>query len=216
MGHANQVDEDVGLARGRGNGVGAEGVAGDGERARRNAVLGAGAKKHADAAVAGEETWGELLAEVAGAAGEEDVEQSMEVREWVDGWISAGRDLVCCAVNSGWMMLETSDLRTEALLRDGSQPSRTPVIETGGSAMEKSAGPRIRCPHCLWQPGSGSRWWCGSVEAPEFYRGCGTAWNTFDTRGVCPGCSHQWRHTSCLRCGQWSLHEDWYDRADED
>ena len=40
---------------------------------------------------------------------------------------------------------------------------------------------------------------------------CGTAWNTFATRGRCPGCAHQWRWTSCLRCDQWSPHGDWYE-----
>ena len=72
---------------------------------------------------------------------------------------------------------------------------------------------RIRCPHCRWQPERGSRWSCYPAGAPEhFLGGCGTSWNTFDTRGRCPGCSHQWRHTSCLACAKWSLHEDWYER----
>lgn len=71
--------------------------------------------------------------------------------------------------------------------------------------------PSIRCPHCTWQPRPTSRWLCSDSPPPEGFRGgCGTVWNTFDTRGLCPGCGHQWRWTTCLRCYQWSLHEDWY------
>jgi hypothetical protein len=43
------------------------------------------------------------------------------------------------------------------------------------------------------------------------FDGCGARWNTFTTRGKCPGCRHQWQWTSCLRCLGWSLHEDWYE-----
>jgi hypothetical protein len=72
---------------------------------------------------------------------------------------------------------------------------------------------RIRCPHCRWQPGRGSTWTCWPIGHPEHYAGgCGHAWNTFDTRGLCPGCKHQWLYTSCLVCTQWALHEDWYER----
>jgi hypothetical protein len=70
---------------------------------------------------------------------------------------------------------------------------------------------RIRCPACRWQPRASNRWYCGDCGHPEyFYNACGTAWNTFDTRGRCPGCGHQWRWTCCLSCWEWSLHEDWY------
>jgi hypothetical protein len=71
----------------------------------------------------------------------------------------------------------------------------------------------IRCPLCLWRPSASSLWCCASTGTPEpFVGGCGTSWNTFATRGRCPGCSHQWQWTSCLRCAAWSLHEDWYER----
>ncbi len=71
--------------------------------------------------------------------------------------------------------------------------------------------PHIRCPKCNWQPKKESLWFCSNCDAPEyFYEACGTAWNTFDTGGKCPGCKHQWRWTSCLSCSQWSLHNDWY------
>ncbi len=70
---------------------------------------------------------------------------------------------------------------------------------------------RIRCPLCKWRPDARSRWICRDSPHPEnFTGGCGTVWNTFDTRGLCPGCGHQWRWTSCLRCHRKSPHEDWY------
>lgn len=71
---------------------------------------------------------------------------------------------------------------------------------------------RIRCPHCQWQPTRASRWHCSECPVPEgLLQGCGTVWNTFDTRGRCPGCQHQWRWTSCHACYGWSPHDDWYD-----
>jgi hypothetical protein len=74
----------------------------------------------------------------------------------------------------------------------------------------------IRCPLCAWRPTPSSTWRCLSSGTPEpFFGGCGTTWNTFATRGRCPGCSHQWQWTSCLRCAQWSLHEDWYEETDQ-
>ena len=78
-------------------------------------------------------------------------------------------------------------------------------------AAAQQGGARIRCPHCDWQPQRNSRWFCFSVGPPEnLSGGCGHGWNTFDTRGKCPGCKHQWRFTTCLSCNQWSPHDDWY------
>jgi hypothetical protein len=75
----------------------------------------------------------------------------------------------------------------------------------------------IRCPLCSWEPSTAHRWSCYWKGTPEpFFSACGTVWNTFATKGRCPGCNHQWRWTSCLRCGQWSLHDDWYHEADGD
>jgi DNA-directed RNA polymerase subunit RPC12/RpoP len=72
---------------------------------------------------------------------------------------------------------------------------------------------KIRCPRCEWQPRPSDRWCCIDVEHPEyFHAGCGTMWNTFSTHGRCPGCSHQWRWTSCFVCDTWSPHEDWYEK----
>jgi len=74
----------------------------------------------------------------------------------------------------------------------------------------------IRCPLCRWRPDARSSWECGECDYPEyFFDGCGMEWNTFDTRGLCPGCGHQWRWTACLSCGGWSLHEDWYAKDGE-
>jgi hypothetical protein len=76
---------------------------------------------------------------------------------------------------------------------------------------EKTEFSRIRCPLCRWQPQRSDLWYCGDRGHPEyFFEGCGTMWNTFTTRGLCPGCRHQWRYTTCLRCKGWSLHEHWY------
>jgi hypothetical protein len=73
----------------------------------------------------------------------------------------------------------------------------------------------IRCPRCRWQPKASSTWYCDGSRTPESpFDGCGTTWNTFVTRGRCPGCGHQWRWTVCHRCDQWSLHEDWYEERD--
>lgn len=69
----------------------------------------------------------------------------------------------------------------------------------------------ICCPLCQWRPRASDRWYCGDCRHPEgFLEGCGMVWNTFETRGRCPGCCHRWRWTVCLSCHQWSLHEDWY------
>ncbi|MDQ6785238.1 MAG: hypothetical protein M3033_00265 [Acidobacteriota bacterium] len=76
---------------------------------------------------------------------------------------------------------------------------------------------RIRCPLCEWQPKATSRWFCADAGFPEnFFGGCGTGWNTFATGGVCPGCAHRWRWTTCLSCAQWSRHKDWYVEKAED
>jgi hypothetical protein len=90
-------------------------------------------------------------------------------------------------------------------------PEAEEIIKRLQEDAEKTDFERIRCPHCQWRPAAASRWWCADADAPEyFYGGCYTSWNTFETRGKCPGCAHQWVWTSCLACGQWARHEDWY------
>ena len=85
------------------------------------------------------------------------------------------------------------------------------LAELGNESVDFS---RIRCPRCRWQPKPSSRWMCSDCGHSEyFFGGCGTAWNTFATRGLCPGCGHQWRWTTCLACGGWALHEEWYERG---
>lgn len=75
----------------------------------------------------------------------------------------------------------------------------------------------IRCPRCGWHPSAASRWSCNAEQTPEpVFPGCGTVWNTFDTRGRCPGCQHQWQWTSCLSCGEWSPHLEWYEPPGDD
>jgi hypothetical protein len=75
---------------------------------------------------------------------------------------------------------------------------------------------RVRCPHCAWQPTAGDRWTCAKQGPPENYLGCGTIWNTFSTRGRCPGCDHQWQWTCCPKCDAWARHDEWYTTDDED
>ena len=60
----------------------------------------------------------------------------------------------------------------------------------------------IYCPRCGWRPTAEDRWVC----TPQ----CGTVWNTFWTRGLCPGCAKQWDDTQCLECGRHSPHKHWY------
>jgi hypothetical protein len=67
-------------------------------------------------------------------------------------------------------------------------------------------GAGVRCPKCGWQPARDDRWNCGPG-------GCGHVWNTFETAGRCPACDRHWQDTACLRCGQWSPHEDWYEQG---
>ncbi|HWK08964.1 MAG TPA: hypothetical protein VNR64_02855 [Vicinamibacterales bacterium] len=86
---------------------------------------------------------------------------------------------------------------------------------TRPSSDEAERGSGIRCPRCRWRPSASSRWCCSAAEAPEpFFSGCGTVWNTFATKGRCPGCQHQWQWTSCLRCAEWSPHVDWYETGE--
>ena len=87
-----------------------------------------------------------------------------------------------------------------------------PDLYIGDAPDDDKAFERIRCPLCTWRPTKSSEWTCYAVGTPEPpFDWCGTHWNTFSTRGRCPGCAHQWRWTSCLRCHGWSLHEDWYE-----
>jgi hypothetical protein len=84
------------------------------------------------------------------------------------------------------------------LLRDLDDDAKMPAIDLDSI----TGGAQIRCPKCAWRPRAHDQWACD----------CGFVWNTFDTRGQCPACAHQWHDTACLSCHQWSPHEDWYAR----
>jgi hypothetical protein len=98
------------------------------------------------------------------------------------------------------------------LLKKGSAPEI--IFDIEDLLEEDDAFGRIRCPLCAWRPDASSRWACVGFDGPESgFLGCGTVWNTFATRGRCPGCAHQWRWTSCLMCGEWSPHVEWYEES---
>jgi hypothetical protein len=89
---------------------------------------------------------------------------------------------------------------------------RNPEVVIRHAPDDEKMFERIRCPLCSWRPESSSSWCCWNEDGPEPpFNWCGTHFNTFLTRGRCPGCQHQWQWTSCLRCHGWSLHEDWYE-----
>jgi len=88
-------------------------------------------------------------------------------------------------------------------------PDSTDAVLDYGIKVEV---PGIRCPLCMWRPKKTDVWMCCDCDHPEyFYGGCGTAWNTFETEGVCPTCLHQWQWTACFGCFMWSKHRDWYE-----
>lgn len=84
-------------------------------------------------------------------------------------------------------------------LRDARSP-RAGGIEPKEGDGAGHRGRRIRCPKCGWEPRASDRWACH----------CGHVWNTFETHALCPGCGFQWKITACLRCKQFSPHDDWY------
>lgn len=60
--------------------------------------------------------------------------------------------------------------------------------------------PGFLCPSCRTAPPIGAYWGC---------RNCGKAFDTFETRAVCPHCSAQYSVTTCLDCGVSSPVEQW-------
>ena len=108
-------------------------------------------------------------------------------------------------------LTERQPLRRSLLKR---APGRDAGLSTVDRVSEDEGGTvRIRCPLCSWQPTRSSRWSCSVRNTPEPpFGSCGTVWNTFDTRGRCPGCLHQWIWTTCIGCGTASPHEDWYEQ----
>ena len=68
------------------------------------------------------------------------------------------------------------------------------ILKTLEKDEEKTDFHRIRCPLCQWKPNGSSRWYCADCDAPEnFFGGFLMSWKTFETRGKCPTCTHQWR-----------------------
>jgi len=101
-----------------------------------------------------------------------------------------------------------TDVAYALLKRD---PHWRPMITEHTSDDARPGEPRIRCPLCAWEPRHSDLWTCWDCPVPEgLAHGCGTSWHTFDTGGRCPGCQHQWTWTTCLACGRWSRHVDWY------
>ena len=93
---------------------------------------------------------------------------------------------------------------------------RTPAFDERFKVIpipdDEDAFAGIRCPLCAWKPDNSSLWCCACEGTPEPpFASCFTTWNTFRTAGRCPGCSHQWKWTSCLSCTEFSLHVDWYE-----
>jgi len=87
---------------------------------------------------------------------------------------------------------------------DRSRPPFGELPDVVDDPLRTEDGGRIRCPKCTWQPRKSDRWFCNRCNQAR--------WNTFETRGVCPVCSHHWTWTACLACTAWSLHEDWYEK----
>ncbi|HBQ19296.1 MAG TPA: hypothetical protein DEF51_51935 [Myxococcales bacterium] len=65
---------------------------------------------------------------------------------------------------------------------------------------------RIRCPLCEWEPDGKPYWICEL---------CHAQFDTFETHASCPECPNRWKHTQCIGCNRMSLHEDWYEDAEE-
>ena len=99
---------------------------------------------------------------------------------------------------------------TRLLLKRGLHQDPDTVVEDRTDDDAESSG--VRCPLCSWRPEPGSLWCCtGHDPAEPGFQGCGTVWDTFATRGLCPGCQHRWRWTKCFECDAWSPHDDWYE-----
>jgi Zn-dependent protease len=60
--------------------------------------------------------------------------------------------------------------------------------------------PGFACPSCETAPPAGAYWKCSH---------CGQAFDTFQTRGVCPNCKAQFAVTKCLDCGVAKPMSEW-------
>jgi hypothetical protein len=78
------------------------------------------------------------------------------------------------------------------LKRDPGSTGPSPTVDANATREHARPFQRIRCPLCFWTPKPTSRWHCICFGTPEpYFDSCGTVWNTFDTRGRCPGCAHE-------------------------
>ena len=77
-----------------------------------------------------------------------------------------------------------------------------PDTGTAGERRKKKT-PRIRCPHCNWQPDGKPYWQCES---------CFTVFDTFQTGAHCPNrmCGNSWQDTQCILCNILSPYDQWY------
>ena len=64
--------------------------------------------------------------------------------------------------------------------------------------------PGFACPSCETAPPAGAYWKCSH---------CGQAFDTFQTRGVCPNCKAQFAVTKCLDCGVAKPMSEWISSA---
>ncbi len=71
----------------------------------------------------------------------------------------------------------------------------------GAAAPYREGSPQVVCPRCAAVPSGDPVWQC------EF---CHCVWDTFKTRGRCPGCGFTYPATFCVACGHNSRHRDWY------
>jgi Zn-dependent protease len=58
----------------------------------------------------------------------------------------------------------------------------------------------FNCPSCKAAPPTGAHWRCGN---------CRTAFDIFETFGVCPNCGVHFKATRCLECGETSQISEW-------
>jgi len=76
--------------------------------------------------------------------------------------------------------------------------------------MMKVNDTNVSCPKCGWEPDEKDIWVCDE---------CKTRWNTFQTRGKCPGCGKVFIDTQCSKqkggCGELSLNAEWFQLVDQ-
>lgn len=113
-----------------------------------------------------------------------------------------------CAGCGGMWLVSRQLSRLRKLVADATAPNRqvTKKAKKGAKtaaatkAPAKAGATQHRCPSCLAEATRWDRWTCT----------CGTVWDAFTTRGVCPNCQKHWDNTRCPRCGNSNPHAEWY------